>query len=301
MTGQERDYEAILSRVLHTTTDQFEPVGDGLTKIRTRLGEPWLKRQWWLLRSELMVLRWLVVVRCESLFSRIRSRSDVTDLAPDAPAGQEAEGGPLRSLLNLATLTQAKQPRRSAGPAMAWFRPALAVAGAVVLVVAGVFALGSIRTVVGLDAGTGTNSSTTGQQNGNGNANGSGSQFPGSGTSSQGGSGAPSPGASAGHNRTLPSSTPCAAASPPAQNSPSPSPPPPTSPPPSSPPPSSPPPSSPPPSSPPPSSPPPTSGAPLTSGIAGHTQEAIGTTALVMCEPTPGAPASPSNQAPSGQ
>ena len=57
MTGQERDYEAILRRVLHTTTDQFEPVGDGLTKIRARLGEPWLKRQWWLLRNEFTVLR----------------------------------------------------------------------------------------------------------------------------------------------------------------------------------------------------------------------------------------------------
>src|SRR5690348_157764 len=157
MTGQERDYEAILSRVLHTTTDQLEPVGDGLTKIRARLSEPWLKRQWWLLRSEFMVLRWLVVVRCESFFGRLRSRSDVTDLAPDAPAGQEADGGALKSLLSIATSTQAKRPRRLVGPAMAWFRPALAVAGAVVLVVAGVFALGSIRTAVGFDTGSGTN------------------------------------------------------------------------------------------------------------------------------------------------
>jgi hypothetical protein len=291
MTGQERDYEAILSRVLHTTTDQLEPVGDGLTKIRSRLSEPWLKRQWWLLRNELVVLRWLVVVRCESLFSRIRSRFDVADLAPDASAGLP-DGGPLKALLSIATLTQAKQPRRSVGPAMAWFRPALAVAGAVVLVVAGVFALGSIRTVVGLDAGNGTNSSTTGQQNQNGNANGSGSHFPGSGTSSQGSLRAPSSGASAGHNKAAPSSTPCAAASPPAQNSPSPSPPP-TSPPPTSPPPTSPPPTSPPPTSPSPSQ------APLTGGIAVQTQEPIGTTALVTCGQTPAVP-SPSNQAPSG-
>src|SRR5215467_10405086 len=189
MTGQERDYEAILSRVLRTTTDQFEPVGDGLTKIRARLGEPWLKRQWWLLRNEFMALRWLVVVRCESLFSKIRSRSDVTDPAADAPAGP-ADSGPLKSLLSIATSippkTVAKRRGRSAGPAMAWFRPALAVAGAVVLVVAGVFALGNIRTVVGLDAGNGTNSSTNGQQNGNGNPNGGGTQFSGSGTVSQG-------------------------------------------------------------------------------------------------------------------
>lgn len=298
MTGQERDYEAILSRVLHTTTDQLEPVGDGLTKIRTRLSEPWLKRQWWLLRSEFMVLRWLVVVRCESLFSRIRSRSDVTDLAPDTPAGQEADSGPLKSLLSIATSASAsaKRPRRSVGLAMAWFRPALAVAGAVVLVVAGVFALGSIRMYVGLDGATGTGTTNTGGQPGNGSANGGGTQFS-SGASSQGKSKLSSAGASAGHNSTAPSSTPCPAPSSPAQSSPSPAPSP-TSPPPSSPPPSSPPPSSPPPSSPPPSSPPPTSQAPLTGGIAGHTQEAIGTTALVMCERLPASP-SPAGQAPS--
>jgi hypothetical protein len=290
MTGQERDYEAILSRVLHTTTDQLEPVGDGLTKIRERLSEPWLNRQWWLLRSELLVLRWLVVVRCESLFSKIRSRFDATDLTPDAAAGP-ADGGPLKSLLSMATSVSGKDRKRQrpVGPAMAWLRPALAVAGAVVLVVAGVFALGQIREglFLGLENDTGTSNSTTGQQNQNGNANGTGSQFPGSRTSSQGSSGTPSSGASAGHNKAAASATPCPAASPP-----------PSSPPPSSPPPSSPPPSSPPPSSPPPSSPPP-SQAPLTGAIPGHTQEAIGTTALVMCEQTPGVP-SPSNQAPSG-
>jgi len=295
MTGQERDYEAVLSRVLHTTTDQLEPVGDGLTKIRARLSEPWLKRQWWLLRSEFMVLRWLVVVRCESFFSRIRSRSDVTDLAPDAPAGQEADGGALKSLLSIATSTQAKRPRRSVGPAMAWFRPALAVAGAVVLVVAGVFALGSIRTAVGFDTGSGANGSSNGQPGQNGNPYGGGSRFPGSGTASQGNSKLTSPGASAGHNKPAPSSTPCPAASPPAQNSPTPPPPSPTDSPSPSPTDS--------PSPSPTDSPSPTiSQAPLTGAQPGNTQEAIGTMALVMCEQTPGGGVlqSPSNQAPSG-
>src|SRR5579871_2532592 len=283
MTGQERDYEAILSRVLHTTTDQLEPVGDGLTKIRARLSEPWLKRQWGLLRSQLIVLRWLVVVRCESLFSNIRSRSDVTDLAPDAAAAQESDGGPLKSLLSIATLTSgsAKRPRRPVGLAMAWFRPALAVAGAVVLVVAGVFALGSIRTVVGLDAGTGANSSTNGGQTGNGNPYGGGTQFS-SGASSQRNSGTSSAGAVAGHNKTTPSSTPCPAASSPAQSSPSPSP---TTPSPSP--------------SPTDTATPTDSQAPLTSGIAGLTQEPIGTTALVTCEHTSGV-SSPTAQAPTG-
>ena len=286
MTGQERDYEAILSRVLHTTTDQVEPVGDGLTKIRERLREPWLKRQWSLLCSELMMLRWLVVVRCESFFSKIRSRSDVTDLAPEESADQAANA-PLKSLLSMATSVSGKdkKQRRSVGPAMAWLRPALAVAGAVVLVVAGVFALGQIREglFLGLANGTGTNNSTTGQQNPNGSANGSGSELPGSRTSSQGSSGAPSSSASAGNGKAAPSSSPCAAASPSAQNSP---------------PPTSPPPTSPPPTSPPPTSPPPTQG-PLTGSIPGPTQEPIGTTALVACGPAPAAP-SPSSQSPAG-
>jgi hypothetical protein len=301
MTGQERDYEAILSRVLHTTTDQFEPVGDGLTKIRGRLSEPWLKRQWWLLCSQLLALRWFVVVRCESVISKIRSRSDVTDLTPDAPAGQEAEGGPLTSLLSMATSVSgtSKKQQRSVGPAMAWLRPALAVAGAVVLVVAGVFALGQIREglFLGLANGTGSNSSTSGQQNGNGNANGTGSPLPGSGTPSQGSSGTPSPGASTGNGKTAPSASPCAAASPPAQNSPSPV----TSPTSASPTPT-PTPTTPTPTPTTPSPSPTTPAAPLTNGTPGPTQEPIGTTALVTCAQGQGAPpASPSSQAPSGQ
>jgi len=295
MTGQERDYEAILSRVLHTTTDQFEPVGDGLTKIRARLSEPWLKRQWLLLCSELLVLRWFVVVRCESLVSKIRSRSGVTDLTPDATEGQEADGGALKSLLSMATAVsgQNKKQQRSVGPAMAWLRPALAVAGAVVLVVAGVFALGQVRQGLffGLENDTGTNSSTTGQQNHNGNANDSGSQLPGSGTSSQGSSRVPSTGASAGQNKAATSSTPCAPASPTAQNSPSPAPSP-TS---ASPTPS---PTDSPTPSPTDSPSPTTSQAPLTGSITGHSPHgAIGTTALV-CGQTPGT--SQPNQTPSG-
>jgi hypothetical protein len=179
MTGQERDYEELLSRVLHSTTDQIEPVGDGLTKIRTRLTEPWLKRQWWLLRSEFMVLGWLVAVRCESFLSMIRSRSRSaaagaagepgaagTGPEPATGAGTADHPGWLRWLPPvLSAITAwvsshgpgrgpADGPRRSPGPVMNWLRPALAVAGAVVLVVAGVFALGQLRqTIVGVSAG----------------------------------------------------------------------------------------------------------------------------------------------------
>ena len=300
MTGQERDYEAILRRVLHTTTDQFEPVGDGLTKIRARLGEPWLKRQWWLLRNEFTVLRWFVVVRCESLFSKIRSRSDVTDLAPDTSAAQEADGGAQKSLLSIATAstpakTAAKRRGRPVGTAMAWFRPALAVAGAVVLVVAGVFALGNIQQgfgLIGLGSDSPSQPGTSSQTGQNGNTQGGGNTFPGSGGGSQSRSGAPSPGTSAAHSKTVPSpGGPCVSASPQA-SSPSPS----TSPTSASPTPT--PTSASPTPTPTPTSASPTpstSQAPLTGAVPGATQEAIGTTALVVCEPTPGASPSPSN------
>lgn len=317
MTGQERDYEAILSRVLRTTTDQFEPVGDGLTKIRGRLSEPWLKRQWWLLRSEWIALRWLVVVRCESFFGTVKSGFSTIKSGKSGKSGSataDPAAGPLAPLLACATpateehgrRSRSLRPvlggitawasgkqRRSAGPAMAWLRPALAVAGAVVLVVAGVFALGQIRQglFLGLDNASGTNGSHSGQVPGNnGNPYGGGATLKSSSSLSQGRSGAPKPGASAAHNKTLPSPGPCISPTTPPVSSPSPSPSP-TSPSPSPTPTTASP--SPTPTSPSPS-PTSTSNAPLTGGVGAQTQEAIGTTALVMCERTRPSP-SPSN------
>jgi len=138
--------------------DRIEPVGDGLTKIQARLAEPWLKRQWWLLRSELAALGWVLAVRCQSWFSTVRSGSATGAGAGDATADGDSEQlRSLRVLGSIASRVPAKRPRKaraplrdSVGPAMAWFRPALAVAGAVVLVVAGVFALGKVRETVGL-------------------------------------------------------------------------------------------------------------------------------------------------------
>jgi hypothetical protein len=293
--------------VLHTTTDQLEPVGDGLTKIRARLSEPWLKRQWWLLRSEFMVLRWLVVVRCEAFFSTVKSGSAPADTAADPLAPlmacttpeTEEHGGRLRSLRavlgGITAWVSGKRPHRSVGPAMAWLRPALAVAGAVVLVVAGVFALGQIREglFLGLENATGTNTSNPNNGSGPGSTQGGASALHGSKAPTRGRAQSPKPGASAAHNRVLPSPGPCTSPSTPPVNSPSPSPSPTSASP--SPSPTS---ASPTPTQTSPTPTPSTSNAPLTRGMAGHSQAAIGTTALVVCEPT--APASPSNQATSG-
>jgi hypothetical protein len=322
--------------VLHTTTDQLEPVGDGLTKIRARLSEPWLKRQWWLLRSEFMVLRWLVVVRCEAFFSTVKSSfstvksgfSTVKSGNSGSPAADSA-AGPLAPLLACATPKTEEHsrrrrslrpvlgsitawvasrgpgrghedgPRSPRGPVMNWLRPALAVAGAVVIVVGGVFALGNIRQgfgFIGLGADSGSQPGTSSQVGGNGNPNGGGATLKSSSSPSQGRSGAPKPGESAAHNRTLPSPGPCISPTKPPVNNPSPSPSPTSASPSPSPTTTSPSPS---PTSVSPS--PSTSQAPITGGVGAQTQEAIGTTALVMCErPAPSPQPSPSNQATGG-
>jgi hypothetical protein len=238
MTGQQRDFEEVLSRVLHRTADQVEPVGDGLTKIRGRLAEPWLKRQWWLLRSELMMLRWLVVVRSGSFFSSVRSRFAATDVtaagagtaAPATTGAAKRRRGALPVLGGILAWASSKGApgdgqRRSPGPVMNWLRPALAVAGAVILVVAGVFALGQIRQgIVSLSNGSGVIAPGSSSQGGpNGGTNGSGSKTSaGSRSPSSRGSSKPKRGVSQ-HVGASSSPSPCATPSSSPQPSPSPS------------------------------------------------------------------------------
>jgi hypothetical protein len=303
MTAQERDVEDVLSRVLHSETDHVEPVGDGLTKIRERLTEPWLNRQWWLLRSEFMVLGWLVVVRCESFAATVRARSAAarTTLlaraarAYDSAAGVAGNGGWLPRLAAALGGIAARLPgrgaggqRRSPGPVISWLRPALAVAGAVVLVVAGVFALGQIREgIVSLSSGAGgTTPGSSSQGTGNGvpagNNGGSVSGVVGASTSQGGGTGRRGAGH---HSGSQVSSSPCASpAASPGAPSPSPSPPPPSPSPSQSPSPTT--------------SPTPTgSPSPTVSGAPPSAYQGVRTTALVCSGPAPSPIASPSGQA----
>jgi len=93
MTRPDRDYDDILSRVLHSTLDPIEPLGDGLAKIQQRIAEPWLKRQVSLLRTETSALGWLILVRCEPFFNW--ARSGLTAMA--AASGRWLRTGPARS------------------------------------------------------------------------------------------------------------------------------------------------------------------------------------------------------------
>ena len=103
MTRPDRDYDDILSRVLHSTLDPVEPAGDGLAKIQKRIAEPWLKRRVSLLRAELAALAWLIVVRCEPALGRVRSAFAATGAgahhqgtARPAPGGATAGASPAR-------------------------------------------------------------------------------------------------------------------------------------------------------------------------------------------------------------
>ena len=156
MTRPDRDYDDILSRVLHSTLEPIEPAGDGLAKIQRRIAEPWLKRQWSLLRMELSALGWLVAVRSEPLLTRGRSRlaalrtgSRRRPAAARGAFGAAATRASFGRRYDWAHRGRAGDTglRRWLGPTIAWLRPTLAVAGAVVIVVAGVFALGRFHTV----------------------------------------------------------------------------------------------------------------------------------------------------------
>jgi len=180
MTRPDRDYDDILSRVLHSTLDPIEPMGDGLAKIQRRIAEPWLKRQVSLLRTETSALGWLILVRCEPFLNW--ARSGLTAMAA-ASARWFRPGRPGRSVAAARASSRSGRhgsPRgrgRSAdgpawlGPTVTWLRPALAVAGAVVLVVAGAFALqkaGVVFSPVNSSSTTTNNNNAPGGGTGNG-------------------------------------------------------------------------------------------------------------------------------------
>jgi len=288
MTGQKRDIEEVLSLVLHSETDHVEPVGDGLTKIQARLSEPWLKRQWWLLRTEFVMLGWVVGVRCQYLFGTVRDRSEA-----DGTVAAGADLGRRMALIAggvTAWVSGKGDPRRPPGPVMNWLRPALAVAGAVVLVVAGVFALGQIRESI--QAGLSAGGYTPGNSSHNGGAgvpSGRGGHSAGGGALISPRNGAARPG-TAHHTGAHASASPCVTPSAsPGSATPSPTPPPPTP---------TPTPTTSPTTSPTPSTTPTPSNslAPAISpqALTGQDVDGIATTAL-MCGPAPGP--TPSNQA----
>src|SRR5262249_22659220 len=131
-----------------------------------------LKRQVSLLRTETSALGWLILVRCEPLFSW--ARSGLTAMAASADrwlrSGPPRRGAAAGASSRSGRHGRPRGRRRSAdglgwlGPTMTWLRPALAVAGAVVIVVAGVFAIQQAR--LALSPAANANSTSTGHGSG---------------------------------------------------------------------------------------------------------------------------------------
>jgi hypothetical protein len=146
MTPVNGDIDQILRRALHAEVDSIEP-GDGLERIHRRTHAPWLVRQASLMLTECVDLARLIVIRLEPAFTNLR-----TTVAE--------RGGPWQTFVGLLSSTVASiaalfmpPSRRPAhghrgprsGSNLGWLRPALAVAGAVVIVVAGVYGLAQVR------------------------------------------------------------------------------------------------------------------------------------------------------------
>ena len=135
-----RDYDEVLRQALHAVADAIEPAGDGLTRIMRRLNTPWAVRQVALLVTDCIDLARLITIWLEPAFTgatRLRWRHDA---------------GYRRELPH----QPARPPMRRAGP---WLRPALAVVGAVAIVVVAVVVLGPMRQIVArtsLNTGPGT-------------------------------------------------------------------------------------------------------------------------------------------------
>jgi hypothetical protein len=152
MTPVNGDFDQMLRSALHAEVDSIEPDERGLDRIRRRTHAPWLVRQTSLMLIECVDLARLIGIRLEPGFTGLR-----TTIAE--------RGGPWEAFVGLLSSTVASvvalftppgrrnSPHRSprGGSSLGWLRPALAVAGAVVIVVAGVYGLVQVRDTISLE------------------------------------------------------------------------------------------------------------------------------------------------------
>lgn len=149
----EHELDEILRRALHTAVDSVEPAGDGLQRIRQQLDKPRYQLQLRLWLTESADLVQLAGIRLAPVAERIR---DALCTAWATLAGwlrtRSASGTRPAGARTRHGAAHRSQPRGRFAtvlhPTMTWLRPALAVAGAVVIVVAGVFGLAQLRQTV---------------------------------------------------------------------------------------------------------------------------------------------------------
>jgi hypothetical protein len=139
------DVDLMLRDALHAEVDSLEPAAGGLERIRQRTRAPWLLRQASLMLTECVDLARLIWIRLELRLTSAR-------------AAVAARGGTRAAFVGLLSSTVAvlaglfTPPRRrgaahrsGGGSTLGWLRPVLAVSGAVVIVVAGVYGLAQVR------------------------------------------------------------------------------------------------------------------------------------------------------------
>ena len=145
MTPVNGDFDLMLRDALHAEVDSLEPAAGGLERIRQRTRAPWLLRQASLMLTECVDLARLIWIRLELRLTSAR-------------AAVAARGGTRAAFVGLLSSTVAvlaglftplrhrgAAHRSGAGSALGWLRPVLAVTGAVVIVVAGVYGLAQVR------------------------------------------------------------------------------------------------------------------------------------------------------------
>jgi hypothetical protein len=154
MTPVNGDIDQILRRALHAEVDSIEPADGGLDRIRRRAHAPWLVRQALLMLTECIDLARLIGIRLEPGFTGLRTTIDERGGPWAAFAGVVSS-----TVASIAALfTPSRRPSRNHNHRsprsvsnLGWLRPALAVAGAVVIVVAGVYGLAQVRDNLVLD------------------------------------------------------------------------------------------------------------------------------------------------------
>jgi len=146
MTPVNGDIGQILRRALHAEVDSIEP-GDGLERIRRRTHAPWLVRQTSLMLTECTDLARLIGIRLEPAITGLRTA--VAERGGPREAFVGLLSSTVASIVALFTPPSRKPAHGHRGPRsgsnLGWLRPALAVAGAVVIVVAGVYGLVQVR------------------------------------------------------------------------------------------------------------------------------------------------------------
>ena len=145
MTPVNGELDQMLRRALHAEVDSIEPGEGGLERIRQRTHGPWLVRQASLMLTECVDLARLIVIRLEPTVTGLR-----TAIAERGGVWEAFVG--LLSSIVASVIAVVRPPARNpahrssrSGSNLGWLRPALAVAGAVVIVVAGVYGLAQVR------------------------------------------------------------------------------------------------------------------------------------------------------------